>query len=148
MRSFKISLVRLGILWLGIILVTNLISVFAASNQTPPTLLGDHRRPVTANDLKPAECQSLNLIGVVTGSGNFKGTGRGELIVGSPGADTINGLNGDDCILGGEGDDTIYGDNGNDVLLGGPGVDTLSGGPGTDHCYSGAVYDSCEYTYP
>lgn len=148
MRSFRGLLVKMGVLWLGIILATSLFSAFAASNQTPLTRLANHRRAVTANDLKPPECQSLDLTGVVTGSGNFKGTGRPELIIGSPGADTISGLNGDDCIIGGEGDDTINGDNGNDVLLGGPGADTLSGGQGTDHCYSGSVYDSCEYTYP
>ena len=148
MRSIKVSLVRLVILGLGIILVSNLFSAIAASNQIQTTRLADHRRPISANDLKPVECQSLNLTGIVTGSGNFKGTGKSELIIGSPGADTISALNGDDCILGGEGDDTVFGDNGNDVLLGGPGADTLSGDQGTDHCYSGAVYNSCEYTYP
>jgi Ca2+-binding RTX toxin-like protein len=148
MRSIKISPVRLVIFGLGIILVSNLLSTLAASNQIQTTRLVNQRIAITANDFIPAECRSLNLVAIVTGSGNFKGTGRPELILGSPGPDTISALNGGDCVLGGEGDDTINGGNGDDVLLGGPGSDTLSGDFGTDYCYGGVVTNSCEYTFP
>jgi Ca2+-binding RTX toxin-like protein len=148
MRPFRISPIRLAIFGLMILLVSNLFTAISGSNQVQSTHLAEYREPITVNDFIPPECQSLTLTQIVTGSGNFKGTGRSELIVGSPGADTINALNGDDCILGGEGDDTIYGSNGNDVLVGGPGADTLSGDQGTDSCYGGAVTNSCEYTYP
>jgi Ca2+-binding RTX toxin-like protein len=148
MRSFTISPVRLVIFGLGIILLSNLISTLAASNQIQSTRLVDQRIAITANDFIPAECRSLSLVDIVIGSGNFKGTGRPELILGSPGPDTISALNGGDCVLGGEGDDVIYGGNGDDVLLGGPGADTLSGDLGTDTCYGGVVTNACEYTFP
>jgi Ca2+-binding RTX toxin-like protein len=45
---------------------------------------------------------------------------------------TENGGDGDDVLIGSPGNDTLNGGNGDDVLLGGPGQDALDGGPGNN----------------
>lgn len=69
------------------------------------------------------------------------GTEGDDVIIGTPGRDSINGLEGDDLLQGengrdtlsgGDGNDTIGGDNGADFILGGDGEDILSGGDGAD----------------
>lgn len=64
-----------------------------------------------------------------------------DVIVGTPGDDTIrcgaghdrvDGGGGDDTILCGSGDDIVEGGLGDDVIRGGSGDDELSGGPGDD----------------
>jgi Ca2+-binding RTX toxin-like protein len=47
-----------------------------------------------------------------------------NIIVGTPGNDTLNGTATDDLILGLAGADTLNGFDGNDILVGGPGSDT------------------------
>lgn len=98
-----------------------------ATNVVPPSRAGstDAGRP-TANQLKPPECDALNLTNVVVGSGTVVGTGAGDLIIGSPGPDTLRGKGVSDCILGGAGDDFLKGEGGNDVCIGGPGLDTFA----------------------
>src|SRR5439155_1497876 len=68
-------------------------------------------------------------------------TDRGDFLVGTAGADSINGLDGDDIIRGlggndtlsgGFGSDSLDGGDGNDSLLGGNNGDTLTGGAGND----------------
>ncbi|MBO9450061.1 CHRD domain-containing protein [Tropicibacter sp. R16_0] len=56
----------------------------------------------------------------------------GNLIVGTPGNDTLPGRDGNDTIAGGEGNDSLLGADGEDSLLGDGGVDTLDGGEGND----------------
>jgi Ca2+-binding RTX toxin-like protein len=79
----------------------------------------------TANQLKPTACAALNLSTVRVVSGTFTGTGAAELIIGSPGVDTLRGGAGSDCILGGAGNDSLRGDGGTDVCIGGAGTDTF-----------------------
>jgi Ca2+-binding RTX toxin-like protein len=79
----------------------------------------------TANELKPSTCGALNLSLVRVVSGKFSGSAASELIIGSPGDDTLRGGNGNDCVLGGSGDDSLRGDGGTDVCIGGPGADTF-----------------------
>ncbi len=55
-----------------------------------------------------------------------------QLVLGTPGDDTITGFNTDDTIDGGDGNDTINGGGGSDTITGGRGNDTLSGGGGDD----------------
>jgi len=51
-----------------------------------------------------------------------------DIILGTPGNDTINGGGGGDYICGGAGNDTISGGGENDIIDGGAGNDTLDGG--------------------
>jgi Ca2+-binding RTX toxin-like protein len=59
-------------------------------------------------------------------------TNSSELLLGTPGADTIDGLGGDDTIAGLDGNDSLLGNSGNDSISGGTGADTLGGGSGND----------------
>lgn len=123
---------------------TVLLSVFvasAATNTVPTTALDEVTLPITANDLKPAECDALNLTTIIANGNN--GSSANELILGTAGGDNVRGGKGNDCIVGGGGDDDLRGQRADDVLLGGPGDDSLDGGnnpgpPGTsenDVCY-------------
>ena len=90
-----------------------------ASNSLPATKLGQVGTPVTANDLKPSDCGSLNLANVVTGS---TGSAADDLVLGTSGVDDIAGGDGDDCLVGGAGNDTITGGAGTDVCIGSGGA--------------------------
>jgi Ca2+-binding RTX toxin-like protein len=105
-------------LWLGV--------AITATNVVPATRAGAPTGGApTANQLKPAACAALNLSTVRVVSGTFTGTGAAELIIGSPGVDTLRGAGRDDCILGGDGNDSLRGDGGTDVCIGGAGTDTF-----------------------
>lgn len=80
--------------------------------------------------------------------------GKGMVVTGSQGTDTVYGGVGSDEINGNDGNDTLdssksgstagdrlYGDGGNDSLIGGAGADTLIGGSGTDTMAGGAGDD-------
>jgi hypothetical protein len=56
------------------------------------------------------------------------GDGTNEIIVGSPGVNTIAGNAGNDIIFGLAGNDTITGGNGADRLIGGDGIDAIDPG--------------------
>jgi hypothetical protein len=49
-------------------------AALTATNTVASSRLGETRRGVTANDLKPPECAGLNLTSVVAGSGTVDGT--------------------------------------------------------------------------
>ena len=109
-----------------VLLVLTFGVAMTATNVVPPSRAGStDAGPPTANQLKPPECAALNLIRVVVGAGPTPGTGWADLMIGSPGADTMAGRGNDDCILGGAGDDYLRGDGGKDVCIGGPGNDTF-----------------------
>jgi|Deesub1362A_J573_1020465.scaffolds.fasta_scaffold00787_4 Ca2+-binding RTX toxin-like protein len=131
----------LAMLLLALVLST-ITWAIAASNTVPLSYADDDSFPVTANDLKPSDCASLNLAAVVSGSGFVFGTSANELILGSSGADLIFAGGGDDCVMGGGGADFIFGGSGDDVLLGMAGNDYLSGDGGTDICNGGSGVDS------
>jgi len=124
------------------LVVVNVASAFAAANSVPATRLDDDTFPISANDLKPAECSSLNLTNIVVIAGNGSGTNANDLILGSSGSDSLRGSDGDDCIVGGGGDDSLDGQKGNDILLGQDGNDRLRGSQQTDICDGGAGTDS------
>jgi Ca2+-binding RTX toxin-like protein len=78
---------------------------------------------------------------------------EGEVIVGTPCADTIHvpqgattvyGEGGDDTIYGGRGNQRLHGGEGNDRLYGGIGDDMLRGGPGDDLLSGGFGADSLD----
>lgn len=98
-------------------------AAYTAANVVAGSRAGVSESAVTANDLKPPECASLNLTAVrgpAPGGGNAP-----ALIIGTAAGESINGNGGDDCILGAAGDDNLRGNGGNDVCLGGPGTDTF-----------------------
>lgn len=114
------------ILLLTVIVIFSVINAFAATIDIPPIRFGVETRLITANDLKPPECDSIQLVTkVVCSGGNCNGTASNDLIVGSADNDIIKGKDGDDCIVGGDGDDTISGDKGYDVCIGGNGNDKI-----------------------
>ncbi len=100
---------------------------FTAANFVPVSNAGTHQRPITANDLKPAECAGLDLSRVAGGPGITMGTEANELLLGSNIIDAIDGQSGSDCIVGGPADDVITGGPGTDVCIGGAGNDTFVG---------------------
>ncbi len=138
-----------------VLALASAFSATAASNTVTSSSVSDTSQPITANDLKPAECGTISLTKVVTGSGTFAGSLDNELVLASGTADSVSADVGNDCVLGGGSNDTLYGESdaallgGDDVILGGPGDDAIDGGPGTDICYGGAGTDTfanCETT--
>jgi Ca2+-binding RTX toxin-like protein len=127
MRIKRIQL--LIIFSLAALILTSTAYVLAAGISISPSMLGEQNTALTANDLKPPECDGLNLTTIIvcpaTG-GNCNGNKDNELILGSIYADNIDGKGGDDCILGGDGNDDIDGKGGNDVCIGGGGNDLMT----------------------
>jgi Ca2+-binding RTX toxin-like protein len=126
-------------LFLASLIILGVINAFAATNSVPSRRMDDDSIPITANDLKPSDCNSLNLSNVVV-AGN--GTAANDLILGTTGNDNLRGGDGDDCIVGGGGDDTLQGQKDNDIILGQDGDDTLRGNQNIDICDGGAGTDS------
>lgn len=69
-------------------------------------------------------------------------TRRDDVVIGTPGADSVAAERGDDIVCGRGGDDVLRGGPGADRLVGGPGADTLVGGSGRDRCVGGQGTDS------
>ena len=109
---------------LVVVLATGAAFVLTASNAVPVSRAEDNVRTITANDLKPPECDGITLSGrPVTGNG---GNGN-DLVLGTANGDNLAGGNGDDCVVGGGGMDRINGGGGTrDVCLGGAGLDLFS----------------------
>jgi Ca2+-binding RTX toxin-like protein len=123
----KRLIAKLTFMTLLILVMVSVISAFAANNSVPVTRLTNQAFAITANALKPPECASINLTGIVIGE-KVKGTGGNDLIIGTSGFDNLGGGGGSDCILGGDGDDILNGGKGNgDVCIGGLGNDTFKG---------------------
>lgn len=67
--------------------------------------------------------------------GNGTGTNGPDVILGTPGADSINARGGDDLVCADSGNDTVSGGNGNDTVYGNGGKDTIDGGNDKDRLY-------------
>ena len=107
-------------------------------------------------------CAGLPATIVVAGPGMVTfgdpgGVPTNDVIVGTPGADTIHGLSeddvicglgGDDLLTGGNGDDRILGQGDDDDMFGGNGEDVLNGGPHNhgDRGNGGPAVDACPLT--
>jgi hypothetical protein len=115
-----------------ILILSSAVFALTATNSVASSSASESSHTPTANEMKPSECDALDLTTIVTG-GN--GTNGNDLILGTAGNDNINGKQGDDCIVGGDGDDRIKGGQDNDVLLGGAGDDDLDGDQNYDQCY-------------
>ena len=139
-----ISLVLLFSITLGIIIGS------ANANIVPASYASESSHLVTANQLKPAECVSLDLSNIVILSLGESSTDGNDLILGTDKRDTVDGGDGDDCIVGGDKNNDLSGGNGNDIILGGDKRDTISGGAGNDICYGGGgnnAITTCETSY-
>ncbi|MDZ4158538.1 MAG: hypothetical protein U1B80_02000 [Anaerolineaceae bacterium] len=123
------------LLWVLVVLaLLSSATAFAAANIVPASGLSDRSRAITLNDLKPPQCAGITVVNRIVGSGVINGTNENDLILASPGIDTLFGSNRNDCLVGGGGNDTLNGGNHDDVLIGGPGTDICDGGNGTDIC--------------
>jgi len=113
----RAHLLVLVIAVMAVVTVTNR-SFLTATGQVPVTYVAALQQTITANSLKPAQCATLSLTNLVTGSGDFSGTGGADLILGGPAAQTIKGSGGGDCIVGGGGADRLQGQGGGDICIG------------------------------
>jgi len=136
----------------GLLVLLPVVHAFTAANTVPQSRADSNTLGLGVNDLRPPECAGLILTNLVDVGAGETGTAANDLILGTPGDDTvIRGGAGDDCILGGSGDERrwffffqipgLFGDDGDDVLIGGPGLDVCFGGAGNDQYYQ------CEITY-
>lgn len=142
-----------GALILLILIAGAVFTAVAAAINLPTVRADQDTFNLTADDLKPPECNGITLTNIVDVGAGETGTPANDLILGTDKSDAeIRGGAGDDCILGGKGDERqkigkdwgpgLFGEEGNDVLIGGPGShDHCDGGVGTD------TYYSCETTY-
>jgi Ca2+-binding RTX toxin-like protein len=142
----------LVLLLLAFMIIIGSIAGMAATNIVAESGLSHTNHPMTANQLKPAEC-TMNLVNIIVPSNGDNSTQQNDLVLGTSGDDTggnrLRGSGGDDCIVGGGGNDTLRGNKGNDILIGGNGDDTLIGGNQNDICYGNAgndTYAQCEST--
>lgn len=117
---------QIAVLGLCALIFISAITAFAADMEVSDSDIGVGSLAVTANELKPDACASLDLTNIVRGAGAITGTSGNDLILGSSDNDTINGMGGTDCILGNSGEDVIDGGDENDVCIGGSGGDTFS----------------------
>ena len=80
--------------------------------------------PFTEGPPVPAECGGMTLTEILVGTpgdDTIQAGNHGALVFGLGGDDTIYGGNAKDCLVGGDGNDTLLGGNGKDVMIGGPG---------------------------
>ncbi|MFO0817469.1 MAG: cadherin domain-containing protein [Pirellulales bacterium] len=75
------------------------------------------------------------------GDDSLKGTAAIDLILGQGGNDALEGLDGADWLFGGAGNDSLLGGSGSDLLAGGSGDDALWGDTGFDDLRGGAGAD-------
>lgn len=110
----------------GALVLLGAVPVLTASNVVPATRAASgFGSVINADALKPADCASIVLSGVVSGSGSITGSSASELVLGSAGNDSIDAKQGNDCVAAGGGDDSLQGGAGTDVCIGGPGNDTF-----------------------
>lgn len=124
-----------------ILILSTAVFALTATNTVASSTASESYHTATANEMKPPECDALDLTTIVVGS---NGTQGNDLILGTTGGDLLQGKKGDDCIIGGDGDDTLRGGQDNDILLGGAGDDTLDGGKEYDECYGQAGNDNID----
>lgn len=107
--------------WLAIIAILGVVA-FATVRATANTVASSHvsntTQGVTVNELKPPECDGINLTAKVQGTGDFEGGSANELLLGAPSTQRIRGRDGNDCVVGGGGADELEGDAGTDVCIG------------------------------
>ncbi len=116
------KITRLILISLFIMVLVSAIYALTAANTVSESGADQDSESITANQVKPSDCDSLNLVNIIT---NGNGTTSNDLILGSSGADTLTGNDGSDCLVAGDGDDSLDGGNGTDICIGGTGTDTF-----------------------
>src|SRR5690349_240940 len=107
------QLILIGLLALSIV---GVISALAAANTIPASGKLDTTIALTAQQLKPQDCNGLALTSYLLASGGtFKNNGASALILGVSGFDNLKAGGGNDCVVGGAGGDTISGGAGGDI---------------------------------
>jgi hypothetical protein len=134
--------------------------LYAAGSPDPSPLPPQQPGPPTTGD-GPTTGGGASPPGLLPGpcANQRRGSGRRDVLDGTPAGDTLrglagddrlNGMAGDDCLIGGGGNDRlvggtgkdrVFGDRGRDRLSGGAGGDRLSGGRGTNSISAGAGND-------
>jgi len=85
---------------------------FTAANIVPATNIGQFTQAITPAQLAPAECNSVAVTTIVSGSGTIRSTAAHQLVLGSGGVDTLSDGHGTSCMVGGAGADSFSGLNG------------------------------------
>jgi Ca2+-binding RTX toxin-like protein len=116
------KIIRILLISLVLMIVISAIYGLSASNTVPESGLGSETQSVTAEQVKPVECNSLSLEFI---SSSSTGSILNDLVLGTSSSDSLSGLSGNDCLVGGEGDDTLDGGEGTDICIGGGGADTF-----------------------
>lgn len=160
-KIVKIRWVPFFFLVILFLMITGIFTGLTATNSVANSSAGILGKGVTAEELKPPECDVITVTDLVVLSNGDTPSAASELILGTPGQDIVNGGGGDDCIVGGGGDDRICtatgffgwllcwlapdtyldglrGGAGTDVIIGNDGNDALFGDGGNDICYGGA----------
>lgn len=149
----KIRWQALIILLLNFMIILGVVMGSATANIVPTSYASDTLHPTLANQLKPPECNGLNLTNLVVLANGDSPTNGNDLILGTTGTDIVNGGQGDDCIVGGDGDDNqcntwvllciLFPQIFLDGLRGGQGTDVVLGSGGFDACFAESTF-SCE----
>jgi len=141
-RSLSSTNVVLGILTAlvlsmssSIIPLTSIITLPAASAQSPPTCEGQTATIVgTSRGETIVGTAGNDVIAALAGNDIVNGNAGDDIICGGSGNDQLNGGDGNDRLIGESGDDELNGDSGTDQLVGSSGTDKANGGAGIDIC--------------
>lgn len=106
-----------------VLILFSAIMASTSSNIVAESGVEYQTQEVTADQLKPPDCNGLSLSSYYV---NSDGSTTNDLVLGSSGSDALNGNEGNDCIVGGSGDDTLDGGDGMDICIGGDGTDNFS----------------------
>ena len=87
---------------------------------------------VTVDMMSPAAGRGFAAGDAFLAIEELRGSGHGDLILGTNGRETLLGMNGNDTLEGRGGTDTLAGGAGNDVLRPGRGAGSFNGGTGVD----------------
>ncbi|MGA2505821.1 MAG: hypothetical protein ABSG01_17215 [Anaerolineales bacterium] len=86
---------------LFILVVASILTAAAASNTVPPTRLTDKTIPIAANDVKPPQCKSFDLVSIyVCTKPNCQAPRPDALVIGTSKTNKIDGGGGDSCCVG------------------------------------------------
>ncbi len=113
---------RLALIGLPFMILMSAILVHTSANTVSESGIAFVTEEVTANQLKPSACASLDLSAYYSG---VDGADTNDLVLGTSAADSLNGGGGNDCIVGGNGDDMLDGGDGTDICIGGAGTNTF-----------------------
>ena len=92
------------VIGLFVLVSLSVFTALTASNTVPFTRADKQSMGVSANELKPSECDGITLTNIVDVGAGESGTPANDLILGTDKKDEeIRGGDGDDCILGGKG---------------------------------------------